>query len=167
MKKRSAVSRGIVSAFDAFQGDDDPFAEVDEPMSEAETVIELARAEAEIQANREILLKDSMSASEAAGLTGCSRQAIEQMRREKRLIALRAKNHQWRYPRWQFEPDAPCGVVPGLEEVLQLLHLSSAGAAFWLLKPSERIGGAPPIQLLRQHRPEPVIQLAREQGYMP
>ena len=167
MKKRSAVSRGIVSALRTLQeGKDDPLAEIDEPMSTAEAAAELSLAEAEVQANRERLLKDSLSASEAAALIGRSRQAIERLRRADRLLALRAGN-QWRYPHWQFEPDAAGGVLPGLKEILRMLHLSAAGAAFWLLKPAKRIGGVPPIELLRRHDPEPVLQLAREQSYMP
>ena len=106
-----------------------------------------------------------VSAAGSAILTGRSRQSIERLRKAGRLLALRSGN-QWLYPRWQFEQDAPGGVVPGLEEVLHHLHLSAAGAAFWLLQPSERLGGAPPIQLLRRHLPEPVIQLAREHSFM-
>lgn len=168
LKKRSAVSQGIVSALKTIQeaDDDDPFATVDDPMSPAEAAAELSLAEAEIQANREKLLKGSLSASEAATLIGRSRQVIERLRRAGRLLALRSGN-QWRYPPWQFDPDAPGGVLSGLEEVLRTLHLSAAGAAFWLLKPAKRIGGVPPIELLRQHQTEPVLQLALEQSYMP
>lgn len=167
LKKRSAVSRGIVSALKTIQeADDDPFAKVDEPMSAAEAAEELALAEVEIQANRESILKDSISAAAAAALTGRSRQAIERLRRTNRLLALRSGN-QWRYPRWQFEPDAPGGVLPGLGEALQILDLSPAGAAFWFLQPYGRLGGSPPVELLRRRRPEPVLQLAREHSYMP
>ncbi|HSR92869.1 MAG TPA: helix-turn-helix domain-containing protein [Gemmatimonadales bacterium] len=165
-KRRAAISRGILSAIRTVQVDDeDPFAGVDEPMDAAQAARELVLTEMEIESNRQILLKDSVTAAEAASLTGRSRQALERLRRAERLLALRSGN-QWRYPRWQFDPDAPGGVVPGLDEVIDLLGLSSAGVAFWLLEPSERLGAAP-IDLLRRHRPEPVVQLAREQGYMP
>jgi hypothetical protein len=167
MKKRSSLSRGILSAIKTVQeARNDPFAEVDDPMSPEEAVEALLWAESEMQANREILLKDSISAAEAATLIGRSRQSVERLRRDGRLLALRAGS-QWRYPRWQFEPDAPGGVLPGLEEVVKNLQLSPAGAAFWLLQPAERLGGVPPIELLRRHRPEPVIQLAWEQSLMP
>jgi hypothetical protein len=168
LKKRSSLSRGIVTAIRTVQeaGDDDPLAEVDDPMSPSEAVEALLWAESEMQANREILLKDSISAAEAATLIGRSRQSIERLRRAGRLLALRTGS-QWRYPRWQFELDAPGGVLPGLESVLRNLHLSPAGAAFWLLKPAERLEGLPPVEVLRRHRPEPVIQLAWEQSFMP
>ncbi len=167
LKKRSAVSRGLVRAINTLQqAGNDPFAEVDEPMDEAEAAAEVARAEAESQAHREAILKQCISAAKAAEVTGRSRQALERLRREGRLLALRGGN-QWRYPRWQFEPDAPGGILPGLEEVLRILDFSPMGTAFWLLEPYERLGGDPPIELLRRHRPEPVIQLAREHSYMP
>jgi hypothetical protein len=168
LKKRSSLSQGIVSAIRTLQdaGDDDPLAEVDDPMSPSEAMETLLWAESEMQTHRETLLKDAVSAAEAATLIGRSRQSIERLRRDGRALALRAGS-QWRYPRWQFEPDAPGGVLPGLEDVLRNLHLSPAGAAFWLLKPAERLEGLPPVELLRRHRPEPVIQLAWEQSFMP
>lgn len=167
-KKRSSISQGIVNAIQTLQeaGDDDPLAEVDDPMSPTQAMEALLWAESEMQAHRESLLKDAVSAAEAAKLIGRSRQSIERLRRDGRILALRAGN-QWRYPRWQFEPDAPGGVLPGVEDVLRNLHLSPGGAAFWLLQPTERLEGLAPIELLRRHSPKPVIQLAWEQSLMP
>jgi len=82
------------------------------------------------------------------------------------VIALQAGS-EWLYPHWQFEPNTPDGILPGLGEVLRRLYLSPAGAAFWLLQPSERLGGVPPLELLRRHQSETVVRLAEEQGYMP
>jgi len=167
MEKRSSLSQGLVSAIKTFhEAKSDPLAEVDDPMSPSEAVEAVLEAERQIQANLEILLKDSVSAAEAAALIGRSRQSIERLRRDDRLLALRAGN-QWRYPRWQFDPAAPGGVLPGLEEVLRNLQLSPAGAAFWLLQSKERFGGASPLDLLRRHRSKPVTQLAWEQSLMP
>lgn len=144
----------------------DPWDEVDEPLSAAEAAEAIAFAEAETEAFRQTILKDCVNATEASRLSGCSRQLLDRLRRERRLIALRADN-RWYYPRWQFEPSAPDGILPGLEEVLRRLYLSPAGAAFWLLQPSEPLGGITPLELLRRHQPETVVQLAEEQGYMP
>jgi excisionase family DNA binding protein len=167
MPKRASVSQGLVNAIRAVQdASSDPLAQVDDPMSTSEAIDALLWAEGEIQLNRQSLLEDSVSAAEAAELTGRSRQILERLRRDGRLLALRVGS-QWRYPRWQFEPDAPGGVLPGLEEVMRSLHLSPAGTASWLLQPTERLGGIPPIELLRRRRPEPVIELAREQSCLP
>ena len=150
---------------DTHDDPEDPLAGVDEPMSPAEAAEELVLAEMEAQRNRELVLKDSVNSAEAAVLTRRSRQAIERLRRAGRILALR-EGSQWRYPRWQFEPDAPGGVIPRLDEVLRELDLSPAGAALWLLLPAERFGRSRPLDLLRRHQPEPVIQLARELSYM-
>ena len=166
-EKRSSISLGIVSAIKAVQdASEDPLAEVDDPMSTSEAVEALLWAEGEIRLNRKLLLEDSISVAEAAELTGRSRQALERLRRDDRLLALRMGS-QWRYPRWQFEPDAPGGILPGLEEVIRSLHLSPAGTASWLLQPAEGLGGCPPIELLQRRRPEPVIELAREHSFLP
>lgn len=139
-------------------GDLDPLSVVDEPLDESVT-----QAEAESQAVRE---EESVGAAEAARRTDRSRQSIERLRRAGRLLGLRV-GAQWRYPLWQFSSDTPGGIVPGLGEVLGALALSPAGAGFWLLKPAERLGGQAPIDLLRQFRPDPVIELAREHSFLP
>ena len=144
----------------------DPLAAVDEPLDTASLAESIARTEMEGQAVREEILRRSVSASEAAQQTGRSRQAIERLRRAGRLLGLRV-GAQWRYPEWQFSADSSGGVVPGLEEVLRALALSPTGAAFWLLRPAERLGGQPPIELLRRFRPEPVVNLAREHSFLP
>lgn len=158
---------GILSAIKTIQeSSGDPLAEVDEPMDTAEAAEELVLAEAEAHANREAILKECISIAEAAVLTGRSRQALERLRRGGRLLALR-KGNQWLYPSWQFDADAPGGVLPGFAEALQNLDLPPMGAAFWFLQPYEELGGFSPIEVLRRRRPEPVIQLAREHSYMP
>jgi hypothetical protein len=166
-QSRSALLHGILSAIKTVQeSSSDPLAEVDEPMDAAEAAEELVLAEAEAHAHREAILKECISVAEAAVLTGRSRQALERLRREGRLLALR-RGSQWRYPNWQFDADAPGGILPGFGEALQNLDQSPIGAAFWFLQPYEQLGGSPPIDLLRRRRPEPVIQLAREHSYMP
>lgn len=167
LPERMALSRGLLSAIETVRdATGDPLADVDEPMDAAEIARDLSLAEKEAQAAREEILRDSISSAEAARLTGRSRQAIERLRREGRLLALRS-GRQWRYPRWQFDPDAPGGVLPGLAEVIDHLGLSPSAAASWLLEPSTRLGGEAPVEQLRRHRPEPVIQLAWEQSLMP
>lgn len=167
-ERRSAVSRGMMRALEALPGEAalDPLAIVDEPLDMADAAESLALGEMEAQGTREAILQDCISVADAAHLIGRSRQALERLRRAGRLLALRV-GAQWRYPRWQFDPDAPGGVLPGLAEVLQQLALSPVGAAFWLLQPSEPFGGRPPIELLRRRRAEPVLELAREQSFLP
>lgn len=167
-QRRGAFSRGIVKALDAvaIRSSNDPLAVVDDPLSMVEAAEALSWAEIEAQEMRGAILKDSVSAAKAAQSTGRSRQALERLRRANRLLALRVGN-QWRYPRWQFDADAPGGILPGLSDVMGYLHLSPAGVAYWLLRPSERLGGATPLELLRQRQAEPVLEQAREEAWMP
>jgi len=167
-ERRTALSRGVVRALEALPHERsvDPLAAVDEPLDTTGLAESVAHAEMESQAARENILRDSIDVAEAAQRTGRSRQAIERLRRSGRLLGLRV-GAQWRYPDWQFSPDAASGVVPGLDEVLRALALSPTGSAFWLLKPAERLGGHPPIELLRRFQPDSVVELAREQSYLP
>lgn len=167
-ERRSALSRGVVRALEAVPEESafDPLAEVDETFNAADAAESLALAELETQATREAILRDCISVARAAELTGRSRQALERLRRQGRLLALRV-GAQWRYPRWQFDADAPGGVVPRLDEVLREIALSPVGAAFWLLNPSDRLDGHAPLELLRRRRSDPVLELAREQSYLP
>lgn len=166
-ERRSALCQGLVQALESLQEAEstDPLAEVDDPLDSREALETLYHSTKESRAVREQLLQDSISVAEAAELTGRSRQALERQRRSGRLLALRRRN-QWRYPRWQFDPDMPGGVVPGLAEILKALGLSPVGAAFWLSQPREELDGQPPVVLLHQRRTEPVLALAREQGHM-
>lgn len=167
LPERLALSRGILSAIETVRdAARDPLADVDDPMDAEEAARELSLAEKEAQDSREEILRDSISSAEAARLTGRSRQVIERLRRESRLLALRS-GRQWKYPKWQFDPDAQGGVLPGLAEAIDHLGLSPSAAALWFLEPSARLGGEAPVEHLRRHRPESVIQLAWEQSLMP
>lgn len=144
----------------------DPLSAVDDsllPAPEASRAVALAEAEA--AEARRALLAECVGAEEAARLARRSRQALERFRRAGRVLALREGN-QWRYPRWQFDPDAPGGAVPGLREVLAELRLSPVGAGYWLTRRHERLK-APPIELLRARRLEAALQAAREHGQRP
>jgi hypothetical protein len=166
--RRRAVADGLKRALDSLAPTRgaDPLAAVDEPMDAAAAAESVVRAELEIHARRRQLLQRCVSAAEASARIGRSRQALERLRREGRVLALRAGN-QWRYPEWQFEPDAPGGVVAGLGEVLAGLHLSPAGAALWLMQAAPALGNRTPIEALRRRQRDAVVRLAAEQGYMP
>ena len=166
-QRRTALSLGLVQAIETLSQAEgrDPLAGVDDPLTPQEALATLYQAGEESQSIREQILHESISVGEAAALTGRSRQALERQRRAGRLLALRRRN-QWRYPRWQFDPDAPRGVVPGLAEVQQSLGLSPAGTVFWLRQPRDELGGKAPIVLLHRRQAKPVLDLAREQGTM-
>lgn len=143
----------------------DPFAELDDGSARRELLIGQIMGELEAGRLREQLFAESIGVDEAADLTHLSRQALEKRRREGKLLALKMKN-QWRYPKWQFDPGSPGGVLPGLGEVLTELELSPIGAAAWLTEPSEVLGNRAAIELLRDGRTEEVIALAEEVGHL-
>lgn len=166
-QRRRALSLGLIQALETLAQAEgrDPLAGVDDPLPPEEALATLYETAEESRSLREQLLGESISVGEAAELTGRSRQALERQRRNGGLLALRRRN-QWRYPRWQFDPDAPRGVVPGLAEVLRYLGLSPAGTAFWLRQPRDELGGKAPIALLHRRQMEPVLDLARAHGTM-
>ncbi len=145
--------------------DEDPFAEVDET---SEKAVLSGQIEAELELNklRRAILANCIGVEEAAVLAERTRQRLEDLRRKGKLLALRVRN-RWRYPRWQFDPDYPGGVLPGLGEVLAHLQLSPLGAAAWLTKDFEALGNHTPIYWLGRGQTESVIELAEEQGHMP
>lgn len=145
--------------------DKDPFAEIDDGIARRELLIGQIMAELEAGRLREQLFAESISVDEAAELTHLSRQALERRRREGKLLALKMKN-QWRYPKWQFDPGSPGGVLPGLGEVLAELELSPVGAAAWLTESSEALDNRTAIELLRDGRTEEVVALAEEVGHL-
>ncbi len=168
IERRRAMAEGLREAIRQYlsRPPADPLADVDAPIDPGETVAATVWADLEARTHRLRLLRDCVSAEEAGRLTGRSRQAIESQRRAGRLVALRV-GRRWRYPVWQLEADASGGVVPGLAEVLEQLRMSPAGAALWLTRPAPELDGRAPIQLLRNHDGDRVVDLAKQQGYLP
>ena len=167
-QRRRAVSRGLSRTLSAIAtaAPRDPLAVVDEPLNAADGAAAVLEAELEAQERRETLLQDCIGAANAARLTGRSRQSLERLRRSRRALALRVRN-QWRYPAWQFDPDALGGVVRGLAEVLARLPLSPAGAALWLTRRMDELDGRSPIEELRRDHLDAVVRLADEQASLP
>ncbi|NOZ87180.1 MAG: helix-turn-helix domain-containing protein [Deltaproteobacteria bacterium] len=145
--------------------DEDPLAEVDKT-SEKEVLLGRMEAELETRELRRMILASCIGVEDAARIAERTRQRLEELRRKGKILALRVKN-RWRYPRWQFDPDYPGGVLPGLGEVLAHLQLSPAGSAAWLTKAFKDLGNHAPIELLRTGQTDDVIELAEEHGHMP
>jgi hypothetical protein len=144
----------------------DPLSEADDPLDSAEAAEALGAAESEARAARETVLRDCIDVAQAAQVAGRSRKTLERMRRAGRLLAVHT-GRQWLYPRWQFEPTTSNRLLEGFEDVLRRLELSPMGTAFWLLQPSDRLGGRSPLEMLRHNQSGPVLQLAKELSYVP
>jgi hypothetical protein len=160
-EERRHYATSIATALEAV-GKSDPLEETDAPLALREHL----QAEQDVQASRGVVLRESLSADDAAAQSGRSRQNLEALRRNGQAIALRVGN-QWRYPAWQFDPDCVGGIVRGIGQVVAGLRMSPAGAALWLIQPSPLLGGARPIALLRKGLVSRVVQVAEELGHAP
>ncbi len=138
---------------------------VDGPIDQADEAAALIWAGSEEELNRNDLLAQSVSIAKACDLAGRSRQQIEAYRRAGRLIGLKAGG-RWRYPLWQFSRDSETGLLPGLSETIKHLHLSPAGAAFWLTRPCPELADETPIEALRGRRQAAVLELAEQLGHL-
>lgn len=165
-KRVTGITLGLAQVVREFGATaDDPLAAVDDANQES-IARSVAKSQHNTQLRRERILQDCISSGEAAELVDRVRQNIERRRRERGLVALRVKN-QWQYPRWQFDPDKPGGVLEGLGEVLAHLDMSEIGKILWLTEPNERLGGRSAVDLLRKGEARSVIELAKESSYLP
>lgn len=167
-KRCDELSRHFMVAFDEAmkQTDVDPLAAVDDPMSPSEKIAELLESDRETDRIRRKILEDCVDVETASAFVHRSRQNLEALRRAGRVLALRVQS-QWRYPRWQFDPDRPGGIVPGIGEVLRELRLSPVAQALWFTAPCPGLAGAVPIDMLRRGEHERVARVAEELGTTP
>lgn len=101
------------------------------------------------------------SVTEVAALLRVTRRAVNELRRQGRLIAVATERGD-AYPRCQFDRD---GVVPGLPDALAAMPIESPWMRLeWLLTPDDALGGRSPLDALRAGDGAPVLQLARGHG---
>jgi len=112
---------------------------------------------------RRQLLESSLSAAQVAQLLGTSRQTPHDRLKNGTLIAILNKG-VWRFPIWQFDPEGPDGVIPGLSEVLAALEVPLLSKLSWLVRPNPFLNGLKPIEALKQGQKERVIVEARGVG---
>ena len=111
-------------------------------------------------ARRRELLAGAKTASEVAALLGTSRQTPHDRLGSGTLIAA-YDNGAWRFPVWQFDPEGPDGVVPGLPAVIRALDVPPMAKVSWLTRPSPYLDGVTPLDVLKRGEVERVVTLAR------
>lgn len=165
---RSLFARGLRKTLEELQENptQDPLSSVDSHMDASEAASAMLWANVESRRRRRELLRECVDSQQAGELTGRSRQAVERLRRDGRILALRV-GRQWRYPAWQFDVDGPGGVLPQLDEVVDKLFLSPEGAASWLTRPHGDLGDRTPVERLRARDADTVLRLAEQHGHMP
>ncbi len=109
---------------------------------------------------RQELLKDSLTAPEVALLLNTSRQTPHDRLKKNTLIAVQDEG-KWKFPKWQFDPMGPDGVIDGLPDVLKVLNVPALSKVSWLTKSNQDLGGITPIAALQKGHKDRVIAEAK------
>jgi hypothetical protein len=117
-----------------------------------------------LAARQDLLSREggTLGVQEVADLLQLSRQAVHKRHRAGRLLAIDCGRHGDVYPAWQFVPG---GVLPGLEEVLQVL----AGMDPWMqlaffVNENLALDGETPLAALRGNDLAAALRAARLYG---
>lgn len=143
----------------------DPLAEVDKKLS-TEEIVEHISGEIQRARDQEKVLKNTYSAVEAASFIRKTPEWIEDARKQGHIMCLGGSSG-FRYPKWQFDPTRPDGVVPGIAEVCERLNTSPFGVERWLTNPLPQLDGRRPIDVLMDSGTDEVLKIAKEHGYGP
>jgi hypothetical protein len=112
---------------------------------------------------REVLLRDALTAPEVARLLHVSRQTPHDRLASGAFLAARDRG-MLRFPSWQFDPDGPNGVVVGLPAISRALELSEVAKINWFVQPNPYLDGCRPIDVLKQGEVERVLDAAQTTG---
>jgi hypothetical protein len=118
-------------------------------------------------AARRELLADTLTAPQVGHILGISRQAATARADSGSLLAVLDRG-AYRFPRWQFDPRGPDGVVPGLPDVLEALEPQPAFSKLvFLSRPNKTLDGREPRELLRRGDRERVLAAAHAAAELP
>jgi hypothetical protein len=117
------------------------------------------------------LLSQTVGARDAAKLYSVAEpvtpEAVKKAAREGRVLSVRGKGGEMRFPVWQFREDG--GVVSGLAEVLAELSKipvdDDLEAFSFFLNPNPLTEGIPPIEALRAGNKAAVLRAATASRY--
>lgn len=126
------------------------------------SALEMAALARSFRRRRE-LLEQSLTAPQAAGLLGTTRQTPHDRVKGGTLLAVLDRG-AWRFPAWQFDPEGPDGVLEGLPEVLRALHASPLAKAGWFVRPNQYLEGRTPLEALKVGQIEAVRSAAETVG---
>lgn len=112
---------------------------------------------------RQELLEDSLSAPQVAKLLGTTRQTPHDRAKAGSLLAVRERGGL-RFPRWQFDPDGPDGVLAGLPDVVRALDVSALEKISWFVRPNPYLEERTPLEALKAAEKELLVSIARGVG---
>jgi hypothetical protein len=112
---------------------------------------------------RRELLADTLTVMDVARILNTTRQTPHDRVRAGKLLAVMDRGI-WRFPSWQFDPDGPDGVIPGLPDVIRALEVPSLAKISWLTRPNQAFDGRSPLDLLQSGQVKRVVKQARGVG---
>lgn len=92
-------------------------------------------------------LRHGQSREEVAAMLGVTKQAVSAMRRQNRLLAL-TTGRELVFPDWQFDVQAPSGVLSGIGEVASRFPSGLISLGVWMCSPNPDFDGLTPRRVL-------------------
>ncbi|MGY4709195.1 antitoxin Xre/MbcA/ParS toxin-binding domain-containing protein [Mycolicibacterium sp. CBM1] len=112
-------------------------------------------------AARRALAAQSMSRDQVAELLGVAPQSITTKLAARKLVGFKA-GREWRLPVWQFDPDNPSGVLPGLDALQEVFPGGVVSLSRWMQRDNPEFGGRTPrSEIARSGNAAAVIAAAR------
>jgi hypothetical protein len=107
---------------------------------------------------RQSLIERSITRHAAARRLGVSAQAVSDMLDRGALVGLK-EGREWRLPEWQFEPESPTGVLPGLRDIVARFPASIIALSRWIERENPDLNGLTPRSALQREKAEDVLRL--------
>ena len=119
--------------------------------------------------DRARLREESFRTGEVEDLLVVGRERLRQMRgRGEILGVVRGERRPTLYPRWQFGADGEIlEELPDVISAAREVGMGSEELHFFMTEPDERLGGEPPVELLRRGEAERVVDLLLSAGLGP
>lgn len=111
-------------------------------------------------ATRRQLSEESISRDEAARLLDVAPQSITAKLAAHKLVGLKV-GREWRLPLWQFDPDAPSGVLPDLETLQSAFPGGVVSLSQWMQSAQPEFEGRLPREEMALRGSGSVIALAQ------
>jgi hypothetical protein len=119
--------------------------------------------------DRARLREESFRTGEVEDLLVVGRERLRQMRERGEILGVvRGERRPTLYPRWQFGADGE--ILEGRPDVISAAQEVGMGPEelhFFMTEPDERLGGEPPVDLLRRGETERVVDLLLSAGLGP
>ena len=113
---------------------------------------------------RHKLLQGSLTGSQVQEMLGLSSRMSHINRVNNQTLLAVKDAGVWKFPAWQFDPEANDSVVEGLPETLKALEMSNIAKISWFTTPNSHLKGKTPIEILKAGKISEVIDEAKGVG---